>query len=291
MQHPLLHALHALLHAHYMQHNPGQSYYMLHYMPITWSITCLITCSTIPLHVPLHDNYMINYMIHYILNYLPLHALNGMKFPEPMITCFLCRRVRDWRRTRKKDSGRVELSQALGAPGSPRLFAPGSNKKCQSLVNHARRIPGDTGDVNGMTRGSSAGTRSGYPNWENGKSIWNMKHGQINSSPLQNETWADQFQPIAKWNMGGSIPAHCKMKHGRINSSPLRNETWADQFQPIAKWNMGGAIPAHLQKRKQELYKSTRVLTSFDTIRAERRCWQHFSDLTMETNRNKSEVT
>ena len=28
-----------------------------------------------------------------------------------------------------------------------------------------------SGDVNGMTRGSSAGTQSGHPNWENGKSI------------------------------------------------------------------------------------------------------------------------
>ena len=82
----LLHASHALLHAHTMQHHP-----------ITCSITCqlhdqlhAITCSTIPLHVPLHGNYMINYMIHYILNYLPLHALHGMKFPQHAITCFLC---------------------------------------------------------------------------------------------------------------------------------------------------------------------------------------------------------
>ena len=74
----------------YMPLHAALSYYMLHYMPITWSITCLITCSTIPLHVPLHDNYIINYMIYYILNYLPLHALNGMKFPEPMITCVSC---------------------------------------------------------------------------------------------------------------------------------------------------------------------------------------------------------
>ncbi len=31
-------------------------------------------------------NYMLNYMLHYILNYMPLH---GIKFPEPMIMCFL----------------------------------------------------------------------------------------------------------------------------------------------------------------------------------------------------------
>ena len=54
---------------------------------------------------------------------------------------------------------------------------------------------------------------------------------------------------------------------------------------------MGRAIPAHLQKRQQEQYKSARVLTSFVTISVERRCEQHFSDLAMETNRNKSEVT
>ena len=81
---------------------------------ITWCITCItcsITSSNIPLHVQLHAkyildymplhpalfhymlyytlNYMLKYMLHYILNYMPLHALHGIKFPEPMITCFL----------------------------------------------------------------------------------------------------------------------------------------------------------------------------------------------------------
>ncbi len=82
---------------HYMLHN------MLHYIqhhPITGSITWqlhaqlhvslyAITSSTISLHVPLHDNYMLNYMLHYILNCIPLHALHGIKFPGPIITCFL----------------------------------------------------------------------------------------------------------------------------------------------------------------------------------------------------------
>ena len=45
-----------------------------------------------------------------------------------------------------------------------------------------------------------------------------------------------------EWNMGGAIPAHCKMKHGLSNSSPWLNETWAEQFQPMAKWNMGESI-------------------------------------------------
>ena len=61
---------------------------------------------------------------------------------------------------------------------------------------------------------------------------------QRNKSPVehqQDKTWAEQYQPIAKWNMGGVIPAHREMKHGRSNSSPLRNETWAEQFQPICK--------------------------------------------------------
>jgi hypothetical protein len=102
-------------------------HYMLFYMqitcsiiqhnPITCSITChlhdqlhAITCSTVLLHAPLHANYMINYMLDYMQHHsitcsitwqlhnqlhdllhtqLPLHALNGMKFLEPMITCFL----------------------------------------------------------------------------------------------------------------------------------------------------------------------------------------------------------
>ena len=33
--------------------------------------------------------YMLHCMLHYILNYMPLHALHGIKFSEPMITCFL----------------------------------------------------------------------------------------------------------------------------------------------------------------------------------------------------------
>ena len=59
---------------------------------------------------------------------------------------------------------------------------------------------------------------------------------------------------------------------------------------PLWKWNMG-SNSSPLQKRKQEQYKSARVLTSFVTISVEQRCEQHFSDLAMETNRNKSEVT
>ena len=91
---------------------------------------------------------------------------------------------------------------------------------------------------------------------------------------LWNETWAEPFQPMAKWNMsrndigwcpnrverlnqlasqpritkqkewsmGGAIPAHCEMKHGRSHSSPLQNETWAEKFQPMAKWNIGESI-------------------------------------------------
>ena len=41
-----------------------------------------------------------------------------------------------------------------------------------------------------------------------------MKHGLSNSSPLRNETRAEQ---LAKW------------KHGQSNSSPWLNETWANQ--------------------------------------------------------------
>ena len=56
-------------------------YYMMHYMPL----------HPAPFHYMLYYmlNYMLNYMLHYILNYMPLHALHGIKFPGPMITCFL----------------------------------------------------------------------------------------------------------------------------------------------------------------------------------------------------------
>jgi hypothetical protein len=71
--------------------------------------------------------------------------------------------------------------------------------------------------------------------WSN-SSPCEMRHGQSNSSRLRNERWAEQFQPIAKRKMGGSIPAHAKRK-------------WADQFQPIAKRKMGGSIPAHAKRK------------------------------------------
>ena len=56
-------------------------YYMMHYMPL----------HPAPFHYMLYYMlyYMLNYMLHYILNYMPLHALHGNQFPEPMITCFL----------------------------------------------------------------------------------------------------------------------------------------------------------------------------------------------------------
>ena len=64
---------------HYMLYY--MHYYMMHYMPL----------HPAPFHYMLYYmlNYMLNYMLHYILNYMPLHALHGIKFPEPMITCFL----------------------------------------------------------------------------------------------------------------------------------------------------------------------------------------------------------
>ncbi len=66
---------------HYMLYY--MHYYMIHYMPLYPA----------PFHYMLYYviNYMLNYMLHYILNYIPLHALHGIKFPEPMITCFLRR--------------------------------------------------------------------------------------------------------------------------------------------------------------------------------------------------------
>ncbi len=75
----------------YMPLRPAPFHYMLNYMH--YYIYHYMPLYPAPLHYMLNCmlNYMLNYMLHYILNYIPLHALHGIKLPEPMITCFLHR--------------------------------------------------------------------------------------------------------------------------------------------------------------------------------------------------------
>jgi hypothetical protein len=56
--------------------------------------------------------------------------------------------------------------------------------------------------------------------------------------------------------MGGAISTHCKMKHGQTNSSLLRNETWADEFQPIANETWADEFQPVAQWKKYQIPKS-----------------------------------
>ena len=255
---------------HYMQHCPitcsitcqlhdqlrawlhaAPFHYMFHYMTITWSITWFITCST-------------------TYHYMHWMAWNFLS-PWSRVSCaaFHAQEVSLLQRQRcsRSSSAAVTIGEGLAREDPPQLpqtwkHRAGVSKnnetwaeqfkmgwriqstaklkmgwRIQSPANYSRILTHmDTNTtLNKETKVPSSTNRT-----EDKKIESSHQHDikQRNKSPVehqQDKTWAEQYQPIAKWNMGGVIPAHCEMKHGRSNSSPLRNETWAEQFQPICK--------------------------------------------------------
>ena len=161
-------------------------------MPSTWSITCHymqhypIACSiTCQLHDQLHDS---------------LHTL------LPNITCIA------WH----------EISWAH----DPVFPAPPSTAKESSSLS-----AGSARDSRRLLRRLMRGLRDrvllSCPEHEN----TGLESVRIIKSPH-----------LFLWSTSDRLhPDHWERKM----DGEIQDKTWAEQFQPIAKWNMGGAIPAH----------------------------------------------
>ena len=213
---------------------PYYMHYMLFYMritcsiiqhnPITCSITChlhdqlhAITCSTVLLHAPLHANYMINYM----LDYMQHHSITCS------ITWQLHNQLHDLLHTQLPTITCIELHEISWAHDHVFLVQPSTPKKPPSLS--ASGAQDSRRRLRQLMRGLLERILLSCPKHENtglesvriikALCLWSTSTGWIQTIE-KNKKWRFHVF-IAKWDMGGAIPAHCEMKHGRSNFSPF----------------------------------------------------------------------